>query len=62
VVPALDDVENLFMKFKIQKKFCLIVLTIKSLSSIMFYKIFGLIPKVINFMRLLALRTRIRTA
>ena len=34
-IPVLDDVENFFIKFKIQKKFCRIVLiTIKSLSSI----------------------------
>ena len=32
MVPVLDDVENFFSKFK--KKFCRIILTIKSLSSI----------------------------
>ena len=34
MVPVLDDVENFFIKLKIQKKFCRIVLTIKYLSSI----------------------------
>ena len=34
MVPVLDDVENFFIKFKIQKKFRRFVLTIKSLSSI----------------------------
>ena len=46
MVPVLDDVENFFIKFK--NKFCRIVLTIKSVSSI---------PKVINFMTLLALQS-----
>ena len=35
MVPVLDNVENFFIKLKIQKElFCRIVLTIKSLSSI----------------------------